>query len=249
MPDLVAAAGGAGPLAWLVVVVFAAYALRGATGFGAGVVSIPLLALAFPLPIVIVLITVTGFVASSGQTLREFRNVAWRPLRLVALPTLAGVALGLWLFAALDARLLLRIFAVFIVGYGLFSFSPPRQLRVHGAWLAVPAGALGGLVATLFGGMAGPFYVVYFSALGIDRARFRASMAFVLLAMSAVRIAGYGGLGFLDTRALLLLVFSLPVMAVAMWAGERWQRRWDEARFRRVVSSLLVASGGALLLK
>ena len=36
------------------LVVFAAYVLRGATGFGAGVVAIPLLALVMPLTVVVI---------------------------------------------------------------------------------------------------------------------------------------------------------------------------------------------------
>ncbi|MBI2752706.1 MAG: sulfite exporter TauE/SafE family protein, partial [Betaproteobacteria bacterium] len=36
---------------------------------------------------------------------------------------------------------------------------------------------------------------------------------------------------------------------LAMIAGERWHRRLDEARFRRVVAALMVLSGLALLFK
>ncbi len=249
MSDIVLAAGGAWPLAWCVSVIFAAYVLRGATGFGAGVVAIPLLLLVLPLTVVIPVVTATGMLASLGQTLHQYRHVDWISIRRLALPTLAGVGLGLWLFAALDPQLLLKGFAAFIIGYALLSLGPARAPRAPRGWLAALAGSLGGLVATLFGGMAGPFYVVYLNALSLDKARFRASMAVVLFLLSAVRIAGYGGLGLYDARALALLVIAVPVMVAAMFAGDRWQRRLDEARFRQVVAALLVLSGLALLFK
>jgi len=174
-------------LAGYALLVFAAYLLRGATGFGAGVVAIPLMALTMPLAVVIPVITTLGIVASLGQSVQEIRHVDWRALRGLALPSAIGVSLGLWLFASLDQRFLLRAFAVFITVYGLWSLAPRRpRPRLPRGVLAAAAGGSGGLVATLFGGMAGPFYVIYLKALQLDKRRFRASISSVLLCLGVV---------------------------------------------------------------
>jgi len=237
-------------LAGCTLVVFVAYVLRGATGFGAGVVAIPLLVLAMPLNVVIPVITTLGILASFGQSVQEFRHVDWRALRALALPSAVGVSLGLWLFASLDQRLLLRAFAVFITVYGLWSLAPrrPRPMLPRSV-LAAAAGGSGGLVATLFGGMAGPFYVIYLKALALDKRRFRASISSVLLCLGVVRAGGYGSLGFYDRRALALLALLSPLMVLGMLAGDRWHARLDQQKFERVVAVLLVGSGVALLLK
>jgi uncharacterized membrane protein YfcA len=245
-------AGLASPwaLAFCLAVVFAGYALRGATGFGAGVVAIPMLALFMPLNVVIPVVTTLGIIASLGQSLQEYRYVDWRALRGLALPSAIGLAVGLWLFASLDQVLLLRLFAGFIIVYGSWSLVPRAPApRVPPHALAAVAGGAGGLVATLFGGMAGPFYVIYLRALELDKRRFRASMSSVLLCLGLFRAGGYGGLGFYDRRALAVLLLCLPVMALAMLAGDRWHARLEQAKFERVVALLLVASGVALLLK
>lgn len=247
-----ALAGLASPwvLAAFTVVVFAAYALRGATGFGAGVVAIPLLALALPLNVVIPVVTTLGIVASLGQSIQEFRHVDWRALRGLALPSAIGLGVGLWLFASLDQALLLKAFAAFIIVYGLWSFVPRApSARLPPVLLAAAVGSTGGLVATLFGGMAGPFYAIYLRALDLDKRRFRASISSVLLCLGLVRAGGYGGLGFYDRRAVAALLLFAPVMALAMVAGDRWHARLDQEKFERVVAALLVASGCALLLK
>ena len=245
-------AGLASPwaLAFCLAVVFAGYALRGATGFGAGVVAIPMLALFMPLNVVIPVVTTLGIVASLGQSIQEARYVDWRALRGLALPSAIGLGVGLWLFASLDQALLLRVFAAFIIAYGLWSFLPraPAAAPPPRA-LAAAVGGAGGLVATLFGGMAGPFYAIYLRALELDKRRFRASMSSVLLALGLVRAGGYGGLGFYDRRALAVLALCAPAMALGMLAGERWHARLEQANFERVVALLLAASGIALLLK
>jgi uncharacterized membrane protein YfcA len=249
MPDLVLAAGGVWPLAWCAAVLFTAYALRGATGFGAGVVAIPLLLLALPLLVVIPLVTALGMLASFGQALHQRRQVHWAGFRPLLLPTLAGVGAGLWLFSALDSRYLLRALAVFIIAHALWGYLPWRRARAAPAWLGPLAGALGGFVATVFGGMAGPFYVVYLRTLGLDKLRFRATVSVALLCLAALRGLGYGGLGLYNAHVLWLFAAAVPVVALAMVAGERWHHRLDEARFGHLVAALLALSGAALLFK
>lgn len=245
-------AGLASPwaLVFCLAVVFSGYALRGATGFGAGVVAIPLLLLVLPFTVVIPVITTLGIAASLGQSVQEFRHVDWRVLRGLALPTAAGVALGLGLFAFIDQQLLLKAFGAFIIGYGVWGFLPRRpEVKLPPRALAGAAGVSGGLVATLFGGMAGPFYVVYLRVLELDKRRFRASMSSVLLCLGLVRAGGYGGLGFYDRRVLAVLLLCAPVMGLAMFAGDRWHARLDEAHFEKIVAALLALSGCALLFK
>ncbi|HEX6297627.1 MAG TPA: sulfite exporter TauE/SafE family protein [Burkholderiales bacterium] len=249
MEQVLLAAGGTWQLAWAFAVIFVAYALRGATGFGAGVVSIPLLLLALPLQVVIPLVTAMGMLASFAQAVHQRHFIDWQGLRGLLVPSVIGVAAGLWLFKSLDPELLLRALAVFIIGYALWGYLPRRLARPAPAWLAPLAGALGGFVATVFGGMAGPLYAVYLRTRALDKTMFRATMAFALVSLSVLRAAGYGGLGFYDARVLWLLAAALPVLVVAMIAGDRWHARLDEARFGHVVAALLVLSGAALLFK
>ena len=69
------------------------------------------------------------------------------------------------------------------------------------------------------------------------------------MALGLVRAGGYGGLGYYDRRAIAVLVLFAPVMALAMFAGDRWHAHLDQARFERIVALLLAGSGVALLLK
>ena len=250
MEQVLLAAGGTWQLAWAFAVIFVAYALRGATGFGAGVVSIPLLLLALPLQVVIPLVTAMGLIASAGQVVHQRRWVDWAAVRGLLGPSVLGVAAGLALFAVLDAQVLLKALAVFIIGYALWGYLPKKKgPDPFSAWLGPLAGAVGGFVATVFGGMAGPLYVVYLRSRSLDKARFRATMSFALVCLSSLRAVGYGGLGFYDARVLWLLAAALPVLVVAMIAGDRWHAKLDEARFGHVVAALLVVSGLALLFK
>ncbi|HSH08728.1 MAG TPA: sulfite exporter TauE/SafE family protein [Burkholderiales bacterium] len=246
-------ASGSWGFAWSVLGVFAGYALRGATGFGAGLIIVPALAFVMPFEVVVPLLSAMGIFASSGQAWHQRRHLdATSRKALVALLgwSMVGVALGLMLFAVLASRLLLNLFGVFLAAYALWSLrphAPPRAAPRRGVIAA--SGISGSIVATLFGGMAGPFFAVYLDALRLGRARFRATMSTVLFLLSIVRVAGYGGLGLYDARVGALLVVLMPVMVVGMVAGERLHHRLSEVRFQKVVAVLLVLSGIALALK
>jgi uncharacterized membrane protein YfcA len=251
--SILSTASGPWGLAWSVLGVLAGYALRGATGFGAGLVIIPMLAFVMPFEVVVPLLSAMGIFASSGQAWHQRRHLDTTSRKaLVALLgwSMVGVALGLTLFAVLASRLLLNLFGVFLAAYALWSLrphAPPRAEPRRGVIMA--SGISGALVATLFGGMAGPFFAVYLDALRLGRARFRATMSTVLFLLSIVRVAGYGGLGLYDARVGALLVVLMPVMIVGMVVGERLHQHLSEVRFQKVVAVLLVVSGIALALK
>jgi len=257
MDDLLASilstASGPWGLAWSVLGVLAGYALRGATGFGAGLVIIPMLAFVMPFEVVVPLLSAMGVFASSGQAWHQRRHIDARSRKALVMLlgwALVGVAVGLTLFAVLASRLLLNLFGVFLVAYALWSLRPQAPLRSEPRRpVVVASGVSGAVVATLFGGMAGPFFAVYLDALQLGRARFRATMSTVLFLLSIVRIAGYGGLGLYDARVGALLVVLMPVMVVGMLVGERVHQRLSDARFQKVVAVMLVASGIALALK
>ena len=139
---------------------------------------------------------------------------------------------------------------MFLTAYALWSLRPHAPPRAEPRRpVAIASGISGAVVATLFGGMAGPFFAVYLDALRLGRARFRATMSTVLFLLSIVRIAGYGGLGLYDARVGALFLALMPVMIVGMVAGERLHQRLSDARFEKIVAVLLVASGIALALK
>jgi len=253
LESILATASGPWGLALSVLGVFAGYALRGATGFGAGLVIIPVLAFVMPFEVVVPLLSAMGVFASSGQAWHQRRYLDARSRK--ALMTLlswalVGVALGLTLFAVLASPLLLNLFGVFLVAYALWGLRPQAPQRTQPRRsVVVGSGISGAVVATLFGGMAGPFFAVYLDALQLGRARFRATMSAVLFLLSIVRIAGYGGLGLYDARVGTLFVVLMPLMVLGMVVGERVHQHLSDARFQKVVAVLLVVSGIALALK
>lgn len=152
------------------------------------------------------------------------------------------------LLQTVDAQVLLKALAVFIMLYALYSLSGRNPESAHSRWWAVPAGGLGGLIGTTFG-TGGPFYVVYLQMRRLDKTQFRATFAAIFLLDGANRLAGYFLSGMLTLEFFRMLAMALPVMMAGIYLGGRAHTTIGQEAFRRGIGVLLICSGVALLLR
>lgn len=241
-----------GQIAWAAAALFFAFVCRGLSGFGAGLIATPLLALALPMHVIVPLNSLLVSVLFVFLFIRDRREVVWPELKMLVLPTVAGVAIGLVLFKSLDNRILLTLLGGFLVAYGLYTlavhaFGLPK-LTCGRAW-AVPAGLTGAFVDTLFGGGGGTLVVIYLHARGIAKLQFRATVATLWLIEMVARLSGYTAAGFYRRDVLLLAAAMLPVVMAGTWVGERLGNRMRQETFSRLLAVLLLLAGFNLLLR
>ena len=237
--------------AWCAFALAAGYGVRAVSGFGAGVVATPLLTFVLPMSVTVPLITVIGGVASLRQVLRDWREAEWRRLAILVPGSLAGIATGLYVFKTVDQALLARALGAYILLYAAYSLLGEKLLRGSldmPRWLVHPVAALGGFVATIFGGLAGAIYATYLDALRLSKGAFRVTMSAMLLLLALLRSVGYIAAGVFRLDDFALIAAALVPVAIGTIVGDRLHDRLDPRAFRRVIGVLLVASGGGLLL-
>ena len=94
-------------IALTALIVFAAFVVRGMSGFGSSLVAMPLLVFVMPIHVAVPLMGLLVFVLFCFLLVRDRRDVIWREVWLLLAPTLVGVATGIYLFTTLDNTLLL----------------------------------------------------------------------------------------------------------------------------------------------
>lgn len=237
--------------AYCCIVIITAYAVRGGTGFGSAA-AMPLLALVVPLKILVPVWTLLGVASSVTIVAHDYRQIAWRELLRTVPAGLIGIAAGLYAFKTLDTRTLTLGLGALVIIYGCWSLwattRPPMQ-PFSSRIIAPAAGFLGGLVGTTFGTMASIFYAIYFDAIRLAKAHFRATMSAMMLTLSVVRGAGYFAVGEFGRDALIAFAFAFPLMLLGIFIGDRFHADMPELTFRRAVSVILIVSGAALLVK
>lgn len=234
------------------VVVFAAYVVRGMSGFGTSLVAIPLLVFIMPLHSAVPMMTLIGLSVTVILGVRDREHVRWDEFRRLLPPTLIGVFAGIYLFTALDPRFTQRLLGGFICAYAVYMVAAefvrarPTQCSRHWGW---PAAFGSAFVDSMFGGGGGPLVVIYMHRRGYEPVTFRATLAVLWLVELVVRVLGYAAGGHYNPVILLMAVLLLPVMWLGNRAGEGISRRMSQRTFSRLIALVLFASGLSLLQK
>jgi uncharacterized membrane protein YfcA len=229
------------------------FAVRGGAGFGGGIVAVPLLALIAPLAAVVPCTAGLNTIASVLYGGANWRKVEWRELARIAPFAVAGAAIGIALLAHIDSRPLSRIFGVFVMAYAAYMlYSAGEMPDIPRRWLTPIAAVLsiiGGAIGSLFGGAAGPVFVMYLNALKIEKDRFRATLTMLMIALGFTRVTGYAVIGLYTTPVLTMVAIGIPLMLLGGYLGDRVVRRFNQRRFNIAVGCVIFGSGILLILK
>ncbi len=230
-------------------ILLAAYFIRGITGFGSGLISVPLLALFLPLKFVVPLILLLDFTASIVIGGFNFKRVKWDEVGVLIPFGIVGVILGTSLLVNLPPEPMLIALAGFV-----FVFAMRSLLNLHGDKLisrgwAVPASLTGGTVGALFG-TGGPPYVIYLSHRIRDKSELRATFSALFFTEGLTRIGSFLVAGLLMTASVWVAFFAaLPLVLGALYLGGRVHVGISPAQMARLVGVLLLVSSVSLLFK
>ncbi|MGQ0749745.1 MAG: sulfite exporter TauE/SafE family protein [Betaproteobacteria bacterium] len=233
-------------------IVLGAFVVRGTSGFGAGMVAIPLLVFVVPIHTAVPMMGLLAFILFIFLSIRDRHQVVWDELKILVPVTILGVIAGALLFKHLDGAVLLTTLGVFIIAFAIYVlavqyFGLP-QVRCSQRW-AAPVGFLGAVGDTMFGGGGGTLVVVYMHLRGIGTAQFRATVAVLWFFEMIARLAGYALSGYYTLSTLALAILMLPFVWAGTLVGERIGNRISHETFSKVLAVMLLATGISVLLK
>ncbi len=107
-----------------ICIIFLAYTVKGLSGFGSGLIAIPLLAFIFPLTFIV---PVLGLLSYSGTIMQSFHlreQVVWRDMLPLIPFSLLGIVSAIWLLVNVDANSLVMALGVFVLMYSIYSLLP-----------------------------------------------------------------------------------------------------------------------------
>jgi uncharacterized membrane protein YfcA len=229
-------------------IIFGAYFIRGITGFGSGLISVPLLALLLPLQTVVPLVLVLDITASLIMSRNARDHVQWKEVMPLLPTSLLGIVIGVTLLLSMPREPLLTALALFVILFGLRYLLNIHGERIVSKLWSIPAGLIGGLVGALFG-TGGPPYVIYLTHRIKDKSQLRATFSGLFMVDGSIRIATFVVSGLLGIYLLPLLTMSAPVMMIGLYLGSRVHVGVSNRQMLILVGSLLLVSGGSLLFK
>lgn len=224
---------------------FLAFAVRGLAGFGASLIGIGVLSLLLPPAQVIPAFMALELITSLPQLPDAWRHGDRRSLIWVCLGAALSTPLGMQLLRQLDPNPMRLVVYGCLLGVAWIMLSRwaqrvaawPLQRRAASAGAGVASGVLNGMA-----GIGGPPVVIYYYA-AFPVAVARGSLIAYLLFIDAYSLLWAAQAGLLAGAAWQMIAVALPFSLLGIWLGQRWYRRLDEARLRRLIWRLLAAMG------
>jgi uncharacterized membrane protein YfcA len=230
-------------------ILMSAYFIRGITGFGSALISVPLLALSQPLQFAIPLVLALDFTASLvlGSTNRKKAN--WSEIKILLPAGMIGACIGAFALLRLPTQPVLVALGAFTMFFGfrnIFGLQPAG--RLSRSW-AIPAGLAGGGAGALFGAGSPP-YIIYLTRRLVDRGEVRATFSWLIAIDGGFRLGLFLMAGLLlEPKLQLAYTLGLVPMALGLYMGNKVHTDLTSEGMLRVVGTLLVLSGLMLFLK
>ena len=226
-----------------------AYFIRGITGFGSGLIAIPLLALILPLTFVVPMVLVLDFAGSIALSRHTQLQVRWSEIRDLMPSSIVGMLIGAVLLVNLPREPLLIGLAAFVIFFGLRYLFNVHSEKPVSRWWALPTGLSGGLIGALFG-TGGPPYVVYLSHRLHDKTQLRGTLSGLFMLEGALRVITFLFMGlFVQPEMLTTILIALPLAGIGLALGNKVHLGISNRHQLSIIGMLLLVSGGSLLWK
>jgi uncharacterized membrane protein YfcA len=227
-----------------------AFVIRGLTGFGSGLLMVPLMILFLDMKLVVSVAAV--FAIPSGiMLILTFKT--WHWLRKDILPVLIGGAIvgtiiGAYILASYKSDILKKIFGLFLVGYALKTlFWKRTSLKKPNRYIGILAGFLGGGLGGLFS-TGGPPVVIYLNSIINDKRIFRATILFYLLVINSWQFVTYIYYGLITVDVLKFSLYLFPAFIIGNLTGALIHIKINDLLFNRIVAIILLVTGITILL-
>ena len=242
----------ASELAFLAVVYFGAFCLKGVFGVG----TMPTLVIfgAWVLaPHDAVVLAVLTNAVSQVQFITDMRRDAdWKLARPIVLAFVVSLVFGVWIFDRLDAAGLTVVLGLCLgvmvaaESFGLLAVAVRRLEKAVPA-PAVLLGTVGGLIAGIAGAGGIVFLSLYVKTKVPGARVLRATMLLMASVVLSWRILVLAAAGFITPSLLMEGAMLLPLAFSGVWLGSRLFPSLDEARFARFFTVILMVGAAALV--
>lgn len=231
--------------ALFLLVLFAANTIQAVTGFAGTVLAMPASMMLIGADEARVVLNAMALISCLWLGVQHRRHIRWRELASMVGFMMVGMAVGLLLYHALPLAPLQRLYGLFIIAVALKNLLIPST-REPRSWMMTVILLGSGVIHGLFVS-GGALLVVYAAARLKDKDEFRATVACVWVVLNTVMGAQQVAAGEWTTHALVITAASLPALALAVFLGNRLQRRISQRAFLTLTYVLLAISGVSIL--
>ncbi len=232
------------PLVILTIVCALTYSFEIVFGLAGTILMLPVLSFFYDAKTLVVYSTLPQILVAVIGLARSPRTVKLEFLARMLLFAMLGAFAGLYLFYYLSPDVFRVLLAGAITVFGIYLVIAPGRLRFNN-FSARLLDTLAGASQALFG-ISGPIAMTRLLGTFREKIVVRNYALAFFLPLNFFRAAGYVVNGTITVEIGKMMAFSAPFLALTLWYSNRLHFRVNEARFRRVVSWIILLGGISL---
>ncbi len=237
---------------WILIIsgliIFLSSTIRGTTGFGLALTSVPLLSLLLPMKDAVVFVALVNLLFSVVHLVSEKGKIPLKDIILISLFSIAGVVVGVQFLKLVEGDVLKIICGSIIVIYAILILTG-LEIRIGKKEVAYSLTGLVGGILTGSIGIGGPFAAMILSSARLNESRFRYSMSIYFLVSYLSSVSAFTASGMITGRILLLLAVGIPFMIGGYMLGGKIAGHISQKLFNRIILLLIFVMGLIIIIE
>lgn len=233
---------------WIILIIVVASLVKGITGFGFAMVSLPLLLFWYSPKVVIPVLILCNFFASLMIVLqkKEYKLIN-RHFKSLIIYGGCTTILGVLTLRFMSSNILiLSISIFFIIVSILYLFNIKYSRRVRKYTYKIAGAVCGFLTGSISVG--GPPLALFLNLRQANNRQFREIFAWFNIITAAIAIFGYALLGLLTMETIKLSLLFIPILLLGTFFGKKINTIIPAKRFRRITVIMSLISSILLLI-
>ncbi|MBT3990601.1 MAG: sulfite exporter TauE/SafE family protein [Rhodospirillaceae bacterium] len=229
-------------------VAFVSAVIQGYSGFGGGLVVVPILAILFGPIEAIAITSIAGLLGNVLLWPDAIKKAYWPEAAPLSIAAAIAIPIGLLFLTTADPTLIRRGMGVFILVVAALLMSGWIYKGQRNVFTSGVAGALTGGVMGSFGMPAGPFMVIYYMSAPVAPPIQRAN---IIISVGVALLFMLGGLiisGAYHETTIARTIIITPVFLAGTWTGRYLFNVAPLSWFKKAVYVILIATGVSILL-
>lgn len=230
------------------LVVAVSFVVEGLVGFGGNLLALPLANTFLSMKTAVPALTIVSLIIAIIRVCQNRAFISKKDYLKIMAGMLVGLPVGMLLLGFLPERLLKMFLGFFMIVISLKELyklvvkkdaaneKPPKE------WLLMLALFMGGVLQGAFAS-GGPFVVIYATQMIKVKEFFSTTLFAVWLTTNSLITIKDCVVGNLTPQVLMLVLFSLPAIALALWVSDVISKRLNGERFSVVVYGILLLAG------
>jgi len=230
------------------LIFFLAGLIQGLTGFGGGLLAIPLLCLLMDIKLAVPLSILNGLAISTSMSFGLHRIMDRRKILPLLIGSLPGVIAGAFLLKVVDPAGISQMLGILLIAISVINLTfRPRPLNPHVFWGYIAGFFSGTITASV--GAGGPPVIIYSALTDWKKDEIKATLTGFFALNGYITVAAHTLSGVITRDTLTTFAATLFFVLLGTYTGSTLSGRINRQTYLKIVYLLLIVLGGMMLVR